>query len=115
MYRIVKESYNNFKKDFLELNAKRDYRYRIMEAFEILFDLKQWEREKTIESDQFKKVSDFLDYIHKNIQEFPRFKVFLSELDARDIKGKSYSMLSEAEREEIVKIFKMFFELTYWH
>ena len=115
MYRIVKESYNNFKEDFLESNAKDDFRYKIMEPFEILFDLNQWEREKTIESDRFKKVSDFLNYIHKNIEEFPRFKVFIRELEARDLKGKSYSVLSEEEREEIVKIFKMFFGLTYWY
>lgn len=114
MYRIVKESYNNFRDDFLESNGTEDFRYRIMKPFEILFDLKQWEKEKTIESDQFKKVSDFLHYVGENIQSYPRFKVFLRELESRDIKGKSYSVLSEEEREEIIKTFQMFFDLTYW-
>ena len=115
MFRIVKESYNNFKDDFLESNTREDFRYRIMKPFEIIFDPNQWEKEKASESDQFQKVSDFLYYIDKNILEFPRFKVFLRELDSRDIKGNKYSVLSEEEKEEIVKIFKMFFSLTYWH
>jgi hypothetical protein len=115
MYRIVKESYNNFKEDFIESNAKEDYRYRIMKPFEILFDLKQWEKERAIESEQFKKVADFLDYIDENINDFPEFKVFLRELEARNVFGRSYLILSEEERKEITKIFQMFLSLTYWY
>lgn len=115
MYRIVKESYNNFKEDFLESNAKDDFRYKIMEPFEMIFNRKQWEKEKGIKSIQFKKVSDFLNYIDENIHEFPEFKVIMRELKARNITGKSYRVLTEEERNEIAKIFKMFLNLTYWH
>jgi hypothetical protein len=115
MYRIVKESYNNFKEDFLESNAEDDFRYKIMKPFEIIFDLKQWEKEKAIESEQFKKVSDFINYIDENIHDFPEFKVFLRELEARNIVGETYFVLSVEEQNEITKTFKMFLNLTYWH
>ncbi|MGM0378721.1 MAG: hypothetical protein ACQEQE_03175 [Bacillota bacterium] len=114
MYRIVKESYENYKSDFLESNKEDNYRYKIMKPFEILFNLKKWEHEKSLESKKYMKVADLLNYINKNISNFPEFKVFIRELEARNIVGKNYSMLSNEEKHEIIKIFKMFLNLTYW-
>jgi len=107
MYRIIKASYHNFKDDFLASNARKDTRYNIMEPFEIIFNMDQWNHEKNRKSHNYKKVSEVLYYIEENIDKLIEFKVFMWELESRNIYGE--------DRDEIIKIFKMFLDLTYWN
>jgi len=115
MFRIIKESYNNYKKDFLESNATDDIRYKVMEPFEMIFNIQKWTNEKNQQTEDYKKVAEVLYYIKKNINELLEFNVFLWELEARDIIGEDFSVLSNEDKEEIIKNFKMFLDLTYWN
>ncbi|MDM8534783.1 hypothetical protein QUF55_08810 [Clostridiaceae bacterium HSG29] len=115
MYRIIKESYNNYKNDFLVSDALDDIRYIIMEPFEIIFNIEKWNYEKNQKTENYKKVAEVLYYINGNINEFLEFKVFMWELEARNIIGEDFLVLSSEDKEEIIKNFKMFLNLTYWN
>lgn len=115
MYRIVKESYKNFRKDFSISDSTEDPRYKIMKPYNLLFDYDKWTEAKKNESMDYKKVATFLDYIKNNLSKYPEFKVILWELEARNYFGENYSVLNDQEREEIIKIFQMFLNLTYWN
>lgn len=115
MFRIVKESYYNYKNDFLVSNATDDIRYKMMEPFEMIFNVEKWTYEKVEKTEDYKKVAEILYYIKENINELLDFNVFMWELEARDIVGKNFSVLSREAKEEIIKNFKMFLNLTYWN
>lgn len=115
MYRILKESYKNFEKDFLISEAQENYRYKLMKAFKLLFDDEKWQMEKINQDDNYKKVADFLYYIKNNLNKYPDFQVIIWELEARGFYGKKFGVISKMDLEEIIKIFKMFLDLTYWH
>jgi hypothetical protein len=114
MFRIVKESFENFKNDFKTTEGREDYRYQIMAPFEILFDSKRFQVEKELESNDYQKVVDFLHYVQKNIDQYPEFKVLLWELKSLGIEGKKYDSLDLSTKEEILKTFQMLLNLTYW-
>ncbi len=115
MFRIVKESYYNYKDDFLVSNAIDDTRYKIMVPFEMIFNIEKWANEKSQKTENYKKVAEILYYIEENINELLEFKVFMWELEARNIVGENFSVLSSEDKEEIIKNFKMFLDLTYWN
>lgn len=115
MYRIVKESYENFRKDFSVIDSVENPRYDVMKAFYLLFDYDKWIEAKKNKSTDYKKVAAFLDYINKNSSKYPEFQVILWELEARGYFGENYSVLSNQERDEVIKIFQMFLNLTYWN
>ena len=115
MYRIVKESYENFRKDFSGTDSVEEPRYEVMKAFYLLFDYDQWTEAKKNKSTDYKKVAEFLYYMNKNLPKYPGFQVILWELEARKYFGENYSVLSDQERDEIIKTFQMFLDLTYWN
>lgn len=114
MFRIVKESFENFKNDFKVNDGVEDYRYQIMAPFEMLFNINQYRVEQEKESIDYQKVADFLHTVQKNIDQYPEFKVFLWELQSWGIEGKEYNCLSPSEKKEILKTFRMFLNLSYW-
>lgn len=113
MFRIVCESYKNFKEDFLPDNID-DYRFRITEPLELLLDLSLYNKERAKSSHKYKKLLTFLFILKKNIIDFPNFKSFLWSLESRGINGKDYGVLDKEEFYELQKIVNMFLKLSYW-
>lgn len=113
MFRIVCESYENFKKDFLPDNTD-SYRYRITEPLELLLDLSLYDKEKKKTSYKYKKLENFIYLLKENIADYPNFKSFLWSLGARGIVGKDYGIMDDEEFSELQKIVNMFLKLSYW-
>ena len=113
MYRIVCESYENYKNDFLPDNTN-DYRYRITKPLELILDLSLYEEEKNNNTINYQKLEHFIYLLKENIHKYPNFKSFLWSLESRDIYGRDYGILSEEEFSELRKIVNMFLSLSYW-
>lgn len=113
MYRIVCESYENYKNDFLPNNTD-SYRYKITKPLELILDLSLYEEEKNNNTINYQKLEHFIYLLNKNIHEYPNFKSFLWSLESRGINGRDYGVLSEEEFSELQKIVNMFLKLSYW-
>ena len=113
MFRIVCESYKNFREDFLPDDVD-DYRFRIAEPLELLLDLSLYNKGKVDSSYKYKKLQDFIFILKKNIADYPNFKSFLWSLESRDIHGKDYGVMDKKEFYELQKIVNMFLKLSYW-
>ncbi len=113
MYRIVCESYENYKNDFLPDNIS-DYRYTVTKPLELIMDLSLYEKEKNSNTINYKKLEHFIYLLNKNIHEYPNFKSFLWSLESRGIYGKDYGILPKEEFFELQKIVNMFLKLSYW-
>lgn len=113
MYRIVCESYENYKKDFLPNNTN-DYRYIITKPLELILDLSLYEKEKNNNTIDYRKLEYFIYLLNENIHKYPNFKSFLWSLESRGIYGKDYGVLSKEEFSELQKIVDMFLKLSYW-
>lgn len=113
MFRIVCESYENFKKDFSPDNTD-NYRYRITEPLELLLDLSLYNKERKKKSYKYKKLENFIFLLKENIVDYPSFKSFLWSLEARGIMGKDYCIMDDEEFSELQKIINMFLKLAYW-
>lgn len=113
MYRIVCESYENYKNDFLPDNIN-DYRYTITKPLELITDLSLYEKEKNNNTANYRKLEHFIYLLNKNIHEYPNFKSFLWSLESRGIYGKDYGILAKEEFFELQKIVNMFLKLSYW-
>lgn len=114
MYRIVCESYENYKNDFLPDN-KDDYRYRVMEPLALIVDLSLYKKEKDNNTINYQKLEDFIYLLKKDINKYPNFKSFLWSLESRGICGKNYGLLSQVDFNELSKIVNMFLKLSYWN
>ena len=115
MYRIVVESYENFKKGFLDIKAKQDYRYRIMTPISLLCNVEEYNKQKVNETMEYKKLSDLLFYIERHIEEYPRFKCLLWTIEGLGFVGKHYGISKEEDIKEQIKILEMFLRLSYWN
>ncbi len=113
MYRIVCESYENYKNDFLPNNTD-NYRYIITKPLELIVDLSLYEKEKMNNTMNYQKLEHFIYILKNNIDEYPNFKSFLWSLESRGIYGKNYEVMLEKEFIELVKIVNMFLKLSYW-
>lgn len=115
MYRIVVESYENFKKGFQNKKAKQDYRYRIMTPISLLCNVEEYNRQKLNETMEYKKLSDLLFYIKSHIEEHPRFKCLLWTLEGLGFNGQEYGVSREQDVKEQIKTLEMFLRLSYWN
>ena len=111
MYRIFCESYKNY----IKLFDKNSYRLQIANDFELLTDVGKYEEEKAKQSQQYKRVSDLINYIKENIKRFPRLKAFLWTLQARNIDAKKFNIANEEDLEEQTKLINSFIKLAYWY
>lgn len=114
MYRIICESYENYKKDFLPDNTD-NYRYRVAKPLELLLDLSLYEKEKVEETAKYQKLEALIYLLKKDINKYPRAKSFIWSLEARGIYGKNYEVLSKNDFNELSKIINMFLKLSYWN
>lgn len=114
MYRIICESYENYKKDFLP-DYKDEYRYVITKPLELLVDLDLYEKEKAENTLNYQRLEDFIYNINKNIDDYPNYKSLLWTLESRGICGKNYEIMDEEEFTELGKIVNMFLKLVYWN
>ena len=71
--------------------------------------------EKSKNSEIYKKLSDLIYFMKKNIERFLKFKAFLWTLDSRNIKAKKYNVSTEEELEEQTKLVNSFLKLAYWY
>lgn len=113
MYRIVCESYKNYKNDFLS-DGTDCCRYRITRPLELILDLSLYKEEKNNNTTNYQKLEHFIYLLKKNIYKYPNFKSFLWSLESRDIYGWEYNVLGEEEFSELQKIVNMFLKLSYW-
>lgn len=113
MYRIICESYENYKKDFLPDNTD-NYRYRVAKPLELLLDLSLYEKEKAEETAKYQKLEALIYLLKKDINKYPRAKSFIWSLESRGIYGKNYEVLSKNDFNELTKIINMFLKLSYW-
>ena len=111
MYRIFCESYKNY----IKLFDKNSYRLQIANDFELLTDVGKYEEEKSKQSQQYKKISDLINYIKENIKRFPRLKAFLWTLQARNIDAKKFNVANKEDLEEQTKLINSFIKLAYWY
>lgn len=114
MYRIVCESYENYKKDFEPHNTD-NYRYKIMEPFKLITDIDLYREEKDKDSSDYKRIEDFIYLAKDNIDKYPNIKSFIWSLESRGINGKKYEILKEQDYQEMMKILNMFLNLSYWN
>lgn len=113
MYRVVRESYENYKKDFIPDNMDC-YRYKVTDPLELLLDSSTYEKEKQLETSRYKKIEDFIYLIKENLSDYPNYKSFLWSLESRGIQGRNYGVLPKQEFKELAKIVNMFLRLSYW-
>lgn len=113
MYRILCESYANYM-NALEAIDHDCYRYKVMLPLRLLTDIDLYNNEKLINSLDYKKISDFIFYVGRNIVMFPRLKALLWMLESRGMVGKQYNLVSEVDLKEQVKLVEMFARLVYW-
>ena len=66
-------------------------------------------------SQQYKRLSDLLNYIKENIKRFPRLKAFLWTLQSRNIEAKKFNVANEEDLEEQAKLINSFIKLAYWY
>lgn len=111
MYRIFCESYENYKKTF----DKENYRLEISKPFELIANIEKYKREKNKNSEIYKKLSDLIYFMKKNIEQFPKFKAFLWTLEPRGIEGKKYNVATKEDLEEQTKLINSFLKLAYWN
>ena len=111
MYRIFCESYKNY----IKLFDKNNYRLQIANDFELLTDVGKYEKEKSKQSQQYKRISDLINYIKENIKRFPRLKAFLWTLQARNIDAKKFNVANKEDLEEQTKLINSFIKLAYWY
>lgn len=111
MYRIFCESYENFKKTFNEKSS----RLTNAEPFELIVNINQYNIEKSKQSELYKKVSDLIYYMEKNIDVYPKLKAFLWTLSSRNIEAKQYNVSNLEELEEQTKLVNSFLKLAYWY
>lgn len=111
MYRIFCESYKNY----IKLFDKNSYRLQIANDFELLTDVGKYEEEKSKQSQQYKRISDLINYIKENIKRFPRLKAFLWTLQARNIDAKKFNVANKEDLEEQTKLINSFIKLAYWY
>lgn len=111
MYRIFVESYNNF----INSIDKNSYRIKNAKALELLVDINKYNKEKSKESELYKKISDLIFYLNDNLNKFPRMKAFLWTLESRNIKGTKYNVTTNEELEEQTKLINSFLKLSYWY
>lgn len=113
MYRIVCESYENYKKDFLPDNAD-DYRYRVTKPLELVVDIPLYKSEKENNTLVYQKLEHLIYLLKRDIDKHPNFKSFLWSLESRGIYGVDYVVLSKEDYYELAKIINMFLKLAYW-
>lgn len=111
MYRIFVESYNNF----INSIDKNSFRIKNSKPLELLVDINKYNKEKSKESELYKKISDLIFYLNENINKFPRMKAFLWTLESRNIKGTKYNVTTNEELEEQTKLINSFLKLSYWY
>ena len=111
MYRIFCESYKNY----IKLFDKNSYRLQIANDFELLTDVRKYEEEKSKQSQQYKRISDLMNYIKENTKRFPRLKAFLWTLQSRNIDAKKFNVANEEDLEEQTKLINSFIKLAYWY
>ena len=111
MYRIFCESYKNY----IKLFDKNSYRLQIANDFELLTDVGKYEEEKSKQSQQYKRISDLINYIKENIKRFPRLKAFLWTLQSRNIDAKKFNVAKKEDLEEQTKLINSFIKLAYWY
>ena len=111
MYRIFCESYENFIKSI----DKDSYRLQISKPFELIVDIDQYNKEKKLQSEIYKKLSDLMEFMKNNVERFPKLKAFLWTLDSRNIKAKKYNISKYEELEEQTKLVNSFLKLAYWY
>ena len=111
MYRIFCESYKNY----IKLFDKNSYRHQIANDFELLTDVGKYEEEKSKQSQQYKRISDLMNYIKENIERFPRLKAFLWTLQSRNIDAKKFNVANKEDLEEQTKLINSFIKLAYWY
>lgn len=114
MYRVFCESYENYIKQYDELSKKNEYRYKLVEAFELIGDTERYRLEQPQETPLYKQLSDLLFYMGANVARYPKMGAFLWTLESREIKGKYYGVVPEAHLEEQTKLANMFLNLMYW-
>ncbi len=112
MYRIVCESYENYKRDFYL--DEDNYRYEIIRPLELIMDLSLYNKEKNNKTINYQKLEHFVYLLKNNIEKYPNNKSFLWSLESRGIYGKNYNVLSTEEFNELQKIINMFLKLAYW-
>ena len=111
MYRIFCESYENYKKTF----DKENYRLEVTKPFELIVDTEKYQIEKNKNSEIYKKLSDLIYFMKKNIEQFPKFKAFLWTLEPRGIDGEKYNIATKEDLEEQTKLINSFLKLAYWY
>lgn len=94
MYRIVCESYNNYKNDFLPNNTD-DYRYKVAKPLELILDISLYDKEKANNTVKYQKLEQLIYLLKKNIDSIPNCKSFIWSLESRGIYGKNYEVLSQ--------------------
>lgn len=114
MFRIVCESYESYKNDFLA-NDKDNYRYVITKPLELLLELSLYEKEKKHNTINYQKLEHFIYLLKENIDKYPNYKSFLWSLESRGILGKNYGVMDEDDFNELAKIVNMFLKLSYWN
>ncbi len=114
MYRIVCESYENYKKDFLP-DHTGDYRFILSMPLQLMVDLSLYKKEKEAQTLIYRKLEHLVFLLWENIDKYPRFKSLLWSLEARGIDGRDYGVLSNEEFTELCKIISMFLRLSYWN
>jgi hypothetical protein len=114
MYRVFCESYENYIKQYVPAVENNVYRYKISKPFKLICDLECFRSEQSQNTLLYRELCDLLFYMANNLDRFPRLRAFLWTLDAREIEGKYFGVVPEADLEEQVKLASMFLNLLYW-
>lgn len=114
MYKIFCKSYENYIKQYLNEESKREYRFNIAKPIELIADIEKYNKEKEKQSFIFKQLNDLLIYMQESIEQYPKFKAFLWTIESREIKGMSFGVSQIEDLKEQAKLVNMLLNLLYW-
>ncbi len=81
----------------------------------LLGDLDAYRDHQRRQSEAYKKLSDFLAAVEKDDALGTEFISLIWTLESRGILSKTFGILSDDERDEMVRVVRMIKRLVYWH
>ena len=113
MYRILCESYENYKRDFENVGGAR---LELSSCFHLLTNSKEFLLEKSKDTTLYKNANMLLAYLSQNQEQYPQTSVLMSEMSDRGIKAAEQTVVEETMLlQEQAKLLTSFMKLAYWY
>ena len=114
MYSAFCRCLKNYLKQYDDPVTKNEYRYKVVEPLALMLDAAEFNIEKSNQTDKYKRVSDFLEYVRIHKDTCHQLPTLIRELGDYGMTGKYQGVTSEEDLKEQLKIMNMFMKLMYY-